>query len=503
MHASPRDAGDSGELTPPLKDEFRITNLPIDPDANLSDAEKAEIDRKLVRRLDIILIPWLCLLYLMAFLDRTNIGNAKIAHLMDDVPMSTSQYNLTLTIFFISYSAFEAIANVLMKRFRPSVFLPITMILWGFCMFGMGFVNNWSGLMAARFFLGVTEAGLFPGVNYYISCWYRRDEVAIRAAIFFSAAALSGSFGGLLAAAIQTMDGKGGYAGWRWIFIIEGIMTIVIAIASFWMVHDFPDEARFLKEDDRNRVLRRLKLDKQSSAEHEDFKMAYVYEAFKDWKTYVSMIIYMGPLMPLYSISLFLPTIISNLSFTDKTQIIRNQLLSVPPYAAATIVTVAVGFISDRHKQRGIYNMILAPIGIAGFIMLIASTNPVVQYAGTFLGVIGIYASIPVTIAWIANNIEGVYKRGMVIGLMIGWGNLNGIVSSNMWSDAPRFISGHATIIAYLGVCLFGGSLLFHILLSRENAARKAGKRDHLIEGKSTSEIHILGDKHPDFLYTL
>ncbi|KAK0647121.1 major facilitator superfamily domain-containing protein [Cercophora newfieldiana] len=492
-----------GEFPATKEDEALSVALPAHPDDGLSDAEKAEIDRKLVWRLDMALIPWLCFLYLIAFLDRTNIGNAKIAKLTTEVPMSNSEYNLSLTIFFISYATFEAINNVLLKLFRPSVFLPCTMILWGLSMLGMGFITNWSGLMAARFFLGMTEAGLFPGVNYLLSCWYRRDEIAIRMAVFFSAAALSGSFGGLLAAAIQKMDGLGGYSGWRWIFIIEGILTIVVAFMSFWLVHDFPDDATFLSEADRNRVLRRLALDRQSSARREEFKAAYIWSALQDWKTYVSMLIYMGPLMPLYSISLFLPTIISNLSFTDKTQIIRNQLLSVPPYAGGALATVAIGFISDRQRKRSIYNMMLAPVGIMGFTMLIASQQPGVQYAGTFLAVIGIYATIPTTIAWVANNVEGVYKRGIVLGIMIGWGNLNGIVSSNVWSDGPRFFSGHGICIAYLAVCLFGGSLLFHVLLSRENAKRRAGERNHLTLGKTESEMDLMGDRRPDFYYTL
>lgn len=463
----------------------------------------AHQDRKLVWRLDMVLIPWLCFLYLIAFLDRTNIGNAKIARLQTELHMSDQQYNLTLTIFFISYATFEVINNVLLKMLRPSVFLPCTMTLWGLSMLGMGFVTNWSGLMASRFFLGMTEAGLFPGVNYLLSCWYRRDEIAIRMAVFFSAAALSGSFGGLLAAAIQKMDGLCGYSGWRWIFIIEGILTIVVAFMSFWLVHDFPDDATFLSEADRNRVIRRLALDKQSSARREDFKVAYIWSALQDWKTYVSMLIYMGPLMPLYSISLFLPTIISNLSFTDKSQIIRNQLLSVPPYAVGAVATVVIGYISDRQRKRSLYNMMLAPIGVAGFTMLIASQRPGVQYAGTFLAVIGIYTTIPTTIAWVANNIEGVYKRGIVLGIMIGWGNLNGIVSSNVWSGQPPFFSGHGICIAYLTLCLFGGSLLFHVLLSRENAKRRAGERDHWAVGKTDLEIYLMGDKRPDFYYTL
>jgi hypothetical protein len=307
----------------------------------------------------------------------------------------------------------------------------------------------------------------------------------------------------LLAAAIQNMNGLGGKPGWAWIFIIEGLLTIVVGLLSFFMVHDFPDDAKFLSDDDRARVIRRLKLDKQSSAEHEEFKMHYVWAALKDWKTYMAMLLYMGPLMPLYSFSLFLPTIISNMGFTTTSSIVKNQLLSVPPYAVACIATVTVGYISDRQKKRGLWNLILAPIGIVGFIMLISTTKPAVQYAGTFLGAIGIYATIPVIIAWIANNTEGVYKRGIVLGFVIGWGNLNGIVSSNIFYSSPRFIAGHATIIAYLAVCIFGGSVLMMILLSRENAKRRSGKRDYLIHNKDECQIEKLGDNRPDFIYTL
>lgn len=376
-------------------------------------------------------------------------------------------------------------------------------VLWGACMLGMGFVYNWSGLMAARWWLGVAEAGLFPGVNYYLSCWYKRKEFGVRAAVFFSAAAIAGSFGGLLAAAIQNMDGLSGIKGWQWIFIIEGGATILIGIISFWMVHDFPDEARFLSEEDRARVLWRLKEDKQASAEHEDFKLDYLWQAVKDWKTYVGMLIYMGPLMPLYAFSLFLPTIIQNMSFTTPDAIIKNQLLSVPPYALAALMTIVVGFWSDKSGKRAIFNICCAPISMVGFIMLIATNNPAVQYAGAFLGALGIYPAISLTIAWVANNVEGVYKRGIVLGFVIGWGNMNGVVSSNIYFSEPRFFEGHGVIIGYLFFAMFGGSILFAVLLSRENKARLAGKRDHLVEGKTQREIEALGDKRPDFLYTI
>ncbi|KAK9435403.1 MFS transporter [Metarhizium brunneum] len=477
----------------------------VDPDAGLSEAEKKEAERKLLWKLDLTLIPWLCLLYLICFLDRTNIGNAKIAHLEKDLGMDPKslKYAATLIIFFVSYAMFEALANFLLKKWKPSRFIPSIMILWGCCMLGMGFVKDWSGLMAARWFLGVAEAGLFPGVNYYLSCWYKRNEFGLRAAIFFSAAALAGSFGGLLAAAIQKMDGLRGIPGWAWIFIIEGLLTIVVGFLSFFMVHDFPDEAKFLAPEDRARVLLRLKNDNQHSARHEDFKWDYMWAAVKDWKTYNGMLIYMGPLMPLYSFSVFLPTIIQSMSFTSADQIIRNQLLSVPPYAVAAVLTVIIGFWSDRVQQRGVFIMGCAVIGTVGFVMLISTTNPAVQYAGTFLGAMGIYPPISLTIAWVANNVEGVYKRGIVLGFVIGWGNLNGVVSSVIYRWPPRYFQGHGTIIAYLVVCMFGGSLLFATMLKFENRKRSKGERDHWIEGKTEEEINALGDKRPDFLYTL
>lgn len=370
-------------------------------------------------------------------------------------------------------------------------------------MFGMGFVKTWNGLMAARWFLGLTEAGLFPGINYYLSCWYKRSEFGARAAWFFSAAALAGSFGGLLAAGIQKMDGLGGYTGWAWIFIIEGLLTVVIGIASFWMVHDFPSEAKFLSPEDRRRVIIRLQSDQQSSAKHEDYKNEYLWQALRDWKTYVGMLIYMGPLMPLYSFSVFLPSIIQNFSFTTKQQIIKNQLLSVPPYALAAVVTICVGMYSDRVNRRGFFIMACAPVGITGFAMIMGSTNPAVQYCGCFLGALGIYPVIPITITWMANNVEGVYKRGIVLGMVIGWGNLNGIVSSNVFLNPPHYWAGHSTIVAYFFTGVFLGSLTMYFGLKRANKKKLAGERDYLIEGKTEQEIHEMGDIRPDFLYTL
>lgn len=475
--------------------------LPPDPDAHLSAEERAAIDRKLLWKLDLRLIPWLCLLYLISFLDRTNIGNARLDGLEKSLNITGGQYNACLSIFFVSYALFEPLTNILLKRLRPSVFIPTIMVVWGMIMVTMGLCHNFQGMMAARFFLGVAEAGLFPGINYYLSCWYKRNEFGIRAATFFSAAAVSGSFGGLLAAAIGKMNGVGGKQGWAWIFILEGLATVLIGIASFWMVFDFPDEADFLSDDDRRRVLRRLKMDKQSSAEHESFKMEYFWASVKDWKTWLYALIYMGADAPLYAFSLFLPSIIASLGYKSTVA----QLLSVPPYAAAAILTITVGYIADRTRQRGLCNICTSLLGMVGFSMLVAGTSPGVRYAGTFLGALGIYPCVANTIVWMSNNTEGVYKRGITIGFVNGWGNLNGIVSSNIYQrrDTPLYRKGHGIVLGYLTVFLFGGSILQYFLLKKENAKRRAGGRDYWAEGKTEKEVEELGDTRPDFIYTL
>ncbi|OAL03030.1 MFS general substrate transporter [Phaeosphaeriaceae sp. SRC1lsM3a] len=472
-----------------------------DPDVGKSDEERARLDKALVWKMDRWLIPWLSLLYLLSFLDRTNIGNARVAKMEPALKMKGHDYNVALTIFFISYAGFEPLTNIAIKRWSPRVFFTAIILVWGIIMTLMGVVHNKAGLYACRFFLGIAEAGLFPGVNYYLSCWYKRQELGFRAALFFSAAALAGSFGGLLAAAITQMDGVGGYQGWRWIFIIEGLITVFVGIFCWWMVFDFPDTASFLSPEEKLRAQRRLRADGQARATVGHIDRRHVKEALTDVKTLVYAICYMGCLCPLYCFSLFLPTILLGMGYTGT----KAQLLSVPPYAVAATMTVIVGWVADKTKWRGYCNMVISFIGCIGFIMLLATPNVHVQYAGTFLGAMGIYPTVSNTLTWASNNVEGNLKRGVMVGVVVGWGNMNGVVSSNIYlpTEKPHYRTGHGIVLAYMFLFLFGGSILQHVMLRRENSLRKAGKRDYLIEGKTEEELEILGDKRPDFYYTL
>ncbi|KAJ8469795.1 hypothetical protein ONZ45_g16774 [Pleurotus djamor] len=436
----------------------------IGPDgASLYNAhvDTSDVDeRKLLRKIDLRLIPWLSLLYLLSFLDRTSIGNAKLYHLEDDLHINDDQYLLTLTIFFFSYAIFEVPSNVFLKRLRPSIWLSGLMLLWGVMMTLQGIVTNYGGLLGMRWLLGMFEAGLFPGVNYYLSCWYKRSEFGLRAAIFFSAATVSGAFGGLLAAAINNMDGVGGKPGWSWIFILEGLITVVAGVMSFWIIQDFPDNAKFLTEAERTVVIRRLQSDDQFSAAGENLRMEYIWKSLLDWKTWVSMMVYAGCDMPLYAFSLFLPSIINQLGY----QATPANLLTVPVYVFACIITCCVGFVADRWGHRGLLNIGFLCLGGAGYIILIASRNAALSYFAVYLATCGIYPVIPNTIAWVSNNVEGSYKRSVSLAMTISFGNINGAVSSNVYrsEDRPWFF------------------------LARENQRRDRGERDEIIEGVKT-----------------
>ncbi|KIJ55285.1 hypothetical protein M422DRAFT_73264 [Sphaerobolus stellatus SS14] len=437
--------------------------------------DTSRVDRKaLLRKMDIRFIPWMSFLYFLSFLDRSSIGNARLYGLEQDLNMTDNQYLMTLSIFFISYAAFEVPSNVFLKRLRPSIWLPACMTIWGICMTCQGLVHNYSGLLAVRWWLGLFEAGYFPGVAYFFSCWYKRSEFGFRTAVFTSMTTAAGAFGGLLAAAISNMDGVGDKAGWSWIFILEGLVTVVAGIMSFWIIVDFPDTAKFITEEERKCIIEGLEQDGQFSARGETFKIKHVWKSLRDWKTWICIrqIFIDGPL---YAFSLFTPSIISQLATPA-------NLLSVPIYVFACLVTCVVGYYADKLGNRGFLNLGCLALGMTGYIILIVSRNATLSYIAIYLASTGIYPVVANSTTWYANNVEGSLKRGVTVAMAIGFGNLQGIVSSNVYraKSAPWYTLGHAIQLGYIGLSFICTSILM-LLLRAENKRRDRGERDEII----------------------
>ncbi|KAH6846404.1 high-affinity nicotinic acid transporter [Alternaria alternata] len=480
------------------------TVAPISSDVSIEDVEPQGYDavatKKLLRKLDWHLIPFMSLIYLLCFLDRTNIGNARLDHLEQDLKLHGLQYNDCLAVLFPFYIAAEIPSNIMMKRTRPSIWLTFIMFFWSLAMICQGFVKNYSGLMATRVFLGVFEGGLFPGVNYYISQWYVRGECGFRMALFFSAATLAGAFGGVLARGIAEMSGVGGKAAWAWIFILEGLLSILVSMTAYWCIYDYPATARFLTPKERTEVERRLQQDHGHLSN--DFDMKYVYQALSDWKIYIFMLICMAGFCPIYSFALFLPTIIKNMGYTAN----DAQLMSVPPYVCACFFTIVASWYADRVKKRGIFLMGFQLVAIAGFAMLAATGKPSVQYAGTVLAAIGIYPQIPLGMAWNSGNIGGSLKRGTGIAMQVMGGNCGGIIASYVYlsRDGPRFIIGHSILIGFVSMAFFL-TFFMSTWCRLENARRDKialeGGTQELTEEQKLLERE-LADNVPWFRYT-
>ncbi|KIJ68115.1 hypothetical protein HYDPIDRAFT_107769 [Hydnomerulius pinastri MD-312] len=458
----------------------------------VGSAERARI----LRKLDWHLLPFVSLLYLLSFLDRANVGNAKVAGMSTDLNLIGFRYNIAAAVFFILYSLAEVPSNIALKIYRPSRWIPTIMLAWGLVMTLMCLVNTFQGLIAARIFLGLTEAGLFPGVTYYISLWYPRAEQAKRIAVFFSAATVAGAFGGLLAYGIERMEGVGGLHGWQWIFCLEGLATMMVALLAFFFMYDFPETATFLTETERRYVVEMLKQDSNSLATHYDFQ--FVLQALKDYKTYLQVGIYIGLLIPVYAIALFTPTIINELGFSAA----NAQLLSVPPFVAGCVFTILVGIYSDKHKIRGPYVIGGAFVSLVGYILLYVQGGAGASYAGAVLAAVGVYPTIAVDLAWASSNAGGDLKRGVVVAMVIGLGNLGGICSSFVYLDPPRFHIGHGTIMGWLSL-----SILLSFLAmwdyKRINKQKEELCRERGITDERRDEFKDMGDESPLFRYTI
>ncbi|KKY16812.1 putative high-affinity nicotinic acid transporter [Phaeomoniella chlamydospora] len=396
------------------------------PNVSLETFAHLDIDR-LLRKIDLRLIPMLTLLARQRPLHR---------------PRTLMYDHSSFTAFFFTYCAFEVPSNIILKRLRPSIWLPTIMVAWGIVMTLMGLVKSYSGLLTARIFLGVAEAGLFPGVVYYNTMWYCRYEIQVRQAYFFSAASVAGAFSGLLAYGISFMDGVGNLAGWRWIFILEGILTVLVAITAFFVLVDYPETASFLTIEERAFITYRLKYDNQSPTtsssslipQTESLSRKHLISAFRDWQIWLNVIVYWGYVCPLYGISLFLPTIIKELGYKTTTA----QLLTVPIYVTAGIITIVIAYIADRKRIRSPFILGGLITQLIGFIMCISTSSPGVTYAGIFIAACGIYECQPSNITWLSNNLAGSYKRAVGMGIQISVGNLAGGlgVQADQWEAA-------------------------------------------------------------------
>ncbi|KAL2013562.1 hypothetical protein VTN00DRAFT_1087 [Thermoascus crustaceus] len=462
-------------------------------------------ERKLMAKIDWHILPVLCVLYLMAFLDRVNISNAVIFGLQKDLNIETgTKYNTALTIFFVPYIIFEIPSNVLLKKFKPHVWLSLCMFLFGLSMWCQGLVQNWGGLMATRFFLGAFETGMFPGCFYLMGMWYKRSEAQKRFSFFFSSTTLAGAFGGLLASAIGEMDGARGYRGWRWIFIIEGVATCVIAVVWFFVIPDFPEDVKWLTEEEREFIKAKLAKDVGKSAHHKDPGWKDVLNVFKDYKVIIGGLMYFGLIVPAYGYAYFAPTIIKSYGYGN----ITTQLYSIPPWAAAFGFSMMIAYLSDKLRHRFAFTLIPICVAIAGFAILLnvhGVERRSVQYGALFLVTSGSYSAMPVIVCWFAMNLGGHIRRSVGTAWQVGFGNIGGIIAtySFLQKDAKVYYRpGYIICISF--ICFSAASCIAYLVavwLENRRRQRNVTVSSPAAVAEEQHQEELLGDLAPTYRY--
>ncbi|KAL4867113.1 hypothetical protein BDV12DRAFT_186881 [Aspergillus spectabilis] len=415
-------------------------------------------EKRLVRKLDWRILPCCWVLYLLGFLDRANVGNAKTGGMEDDFNLSSNQYSIIVLVFFISYLVFEVPANMILTRVRPSVFLPGLGLVWGTFAALMGATQNWSQLAGMRFLLGFAEAGFAPGCAFFLSSWYRRYELATRYALLYTSVPLAGAISGLLAGVITDhMDDVGGLPGWRWLFILEGLASVVASIAIYFLMPDYPSNSkRFLSEEESLLACNRLAADGIGLTQGTGAEKIPHWVAFKmtcsDWRVWAQCFLFVL-VTGSQTMQYFIPTLVESFGWTGPT----GQYHTIPAYMAALVYVVGACYLADRYKRKWQFICALSGIGCILFIAVatLDQSQKTAQYVLTIFAFGTIYGCSPLVKTWVSDVIpQPAAKRAVAIALINSIGNASSIYSTWLWpdKDAPRYIPGFATTTSWLGV---------------------------------------------------
>ncbi|KAL4966644.1 putative MFS transporter [Aspergillus stella-maris] len=462
-----------------------------------------EFDKKAESRLrlkmDFCLLPTVSLLYLFCFIDRANIGNARLAGFDTDLNMTGNDYNAVLSVFYISYIIFEIPCNLACKWMGPGWFLPLSTLLFGVSSVATAFVDTQAEASGVRFVLGIFEAGMMPGIAYYLSRWYRRSELAFRLSLYIVMAPLAGAFGGLLASAILTLDHFGSLHTWRMIFAIEGVVTIALGLIAFLTLTDRPETARWLNQEEKDLAIARLKSERVATTEVLDkIDTKKLMRGIFSPVTLGTSFIFLLNNITVQGLAFFAPTIVRTI-YPDAS-VVSQQLHTVPPYVVGAFFTVLFPFLSWRFDNRMAFFVAGPPLMMTGYIMFLASSDAMTRYGATFLIASGAFAFGALCNAHSSNNVVSDTARSAAIGTTVMFGNIGGLIST--WSflqfDAPDYHIGNGLNLATASTSLIL-SLSLWAWMRWDNRKRERTDVDQALAGLSQQQIQDLDWRNPAF----
>lgn len=432
-----------------------------------------------------------------------------------DLGLVGNQFGNAVTVFYATYVFFETPLSIAMKVVGAKNLLSFCMLGWGVVCLGTGFVKNAGQLYACRLLLGMFEAGLIPCINAYIGMVYLKSEMSMRSAIYYSFSAIAGAFGGLLASAVSNIH-AGGLSPWSWLFIIEGIITIILVPLIFFAFPKDPRTAWFLNEEERNVMRLRHEINNHLSMD-EEFSWAKCLSALKDPKTYMHAVIEFSVDISLFALTTFMPAIIKGMGYTS----VHAQLLTVPVYFWAGLSYFICAYLSDRVGMRSPFIVFACLALMVGYIIMLTTDNVGARLTAVYILVVGLYTTVclaprplnylshltleqtGMTIVWLNGNFAGHFKRSTAVGFVFSIGNTSGVVVGQVFKaqQAPRYLDGMKVTLGLTALALvltvvqtFG---LNHVNKKRQ---QRLEARPTTVMGKKSREV---SDYDADFKYTL
>ncbi|KDQ64290.1 hypothetical protein JAAARDRAFT_683372 [Jaapia argillacea MUCL 33604] len=421
----------------------------VDGDAEFGGhAARMEMEKKLLRKLD-LRMSILIVIYIL------NYVTARLRGFSADLHLEGQQFATLLSILYVGYILMQIPSNMFLNWMgKPSIYLPCCMIVWGIISCLTGVTHNFVGALLTRFFLGFVEAAFFPGALFLISKWYKRSEIGYRTAILYCGNIISNAFGSLLASGILGgMQGRMGHAAWRWLFYIEGSLTVFVAICAIFILPDFPSTTKWLTDDERRLAMKRLEEDAGvgDQGETEHGAMNGLWLAITDWKVWWLAFAMTAQVIAL-SFNAYFPTLSATLGYSTTVTL----LLCAPPFVWAAIETFLLARHSDKKKERFWHISISLFAGVIGFVIAICTMNVAARYISLFLQAQS-YAGFVCLYAWMSNSFpRPPSKRAVALALMNAFSQLGNIAGSYIWPTAwgPTYRYSYAICIANACLCI-------------------------------------------------
>ncbi|EXJ74696.1 uncharacterized protein A1O5_01390 [Cladophialophora psammophila CBS 110553] len=375
---------------------------------DISEEEILSIAKRIKRLLDVCLVSMAWIMFALNSFDRSSLGNARVMGLQKDLDMNSNQYGLAMMLLFIAYVLAQVPSNYYLARGRPSIYLPVVMVLWGCVCTATAFVTTPSQLYVVRFFLGLLEAPFCVGCLFLISSWYTRTELGLRSAILLTAPMMANAFSGLIAFGIyDTIDGARGLEAWRWLFIVGGVCTVFVACVGFYVLPDFPSNTRYLSEKEIAVAQLRMIANGVQDDESDYGRWRGLVMAVRCWQVWV----FAGMFLLLAigaSVHNFFPSVVNTLGFSRNTTL----WMTAPPYLIGVVVTIANSLCADRHRNACPHVVAPAALAMLGFLLFLLDQSSTrsgvwVRYAAAFLMIVGAHSGYPVVLSWAQKTIRG------------------------------------------------------------------------------------------------